>query len=207
MMMKKKVLAMVVFAGLLSGVAHAGNVKKQDKGVLTASQMKSVENIAIAGNEAMQNIQLARVALFNGDTGAAKKYLLMANEKINDDKTDWKKFEKKTHKKMVIDSDGYVIINASMSVNEKFQSADVKKQTINNVNKKIEAGDKKGAIETLRLAGISVVENLDLMPLQQTRNDIQKAISLFKEGKYYQANLVLLSAEQGIIVDSEFVSE
>ncbi|HGA5543886.1 TPA: YfdX family protein, partial [Salmonella enterica subsp. enterica serovar Birkenhead] len=53
----------------------------------------------------------------------------------------------------------------------------------------------------------NVVVNEVLMPLKQTRTDIQKAIALFDDGKYYQANLMLLSAEEGVILDSETIQE
>lgn len=43
------------------------------------------------------------------------------------------------------------------------------------------------------------------MSLKTTRNDMRKAIDLFKEGKYYQSNLMLLSAEQGIILSTEVI--
>ncbi|EAS9109571.1 hypothetical protein EIV52_21235 [Salmonella enterica] len=72
-------------------------------------------------------------------------------------------------------------------------------------NEKLKKGDRKGAIEVLNLAGITVSESQVLMPLKATRNDIQKAINLFNEGKYYQSNLMLLSAEEGIILDTEVI--
>lgn len=173
---------------------------------LTASQWRNVDKIAKIGNEAMQDVQLARVSLFNGDTKSAKKLLSDAQQKINDDKTDWSKFIKQD-KKTPVDGDNYIVINASMSIYEDYQTSDEKTKAIKNANEKLKKGDKKGAIETLKLAGITVVENEVLMPLKQTRTDIQKAIALFDEGKYYQANLMLLSAEEGIILDSETIQE
>ncbi|HAF1392061.1 TPA: YfdX family protein, partial [Salmonella enterica] len=68
-------------------------------------------------------------------------------------------------------------------------------------------GDKKGAIEALKLAGVSVIENQELIPLQQTRKDVSTALSLMNEGKYYQAGLLLKSAQDGVIVDSQSVQE
>lgn len=82
----------------------------------------------------------------------------------------------KFYKKYPIDGDNYVVINATMTVNEDFQPTDVKTKAINAANAKLKQGDKKGAIETLKLAGVSVVENQFLMPLQSTRTDIRKAI-------------------------------
>lgn len=173
---------------------------------LTASQWRTVDKIAKIGNEAMQDVQLARVSLFNGDTKSAKKLLSDAQQKINDDKTDWTKFIKKD-KKTPVDGDNYIVINASISISEDYQASDEKTKAIKNANEKLKKGDKKGAIETLKLAGITVVENEVLMPLKQTRTDIQKAIALFDDGKYYQANLMLLSAEEGVILDSETIQE
>lgn len=46
---------------------------------------------------------------------------------------------------------------------------------------------------------------LSRMPLKTSRNDMRKAIDLFNEGKYYQSNLMLLSAEQGIILSTEII--
>ncbi|HAX5293329.1 TPA: YfdX family protein, partial [Escherichia coli] len=54
--------------------------------------MNDIENIAITGNEVMQDVQLARVMLFNGNTSKAREFLLDANKKINDDGTDWQRF-------------------------------------------------------------------------------------------------------------------
>ncbi|MDI8993030.1 YfdX family protein, partial [Salmonella enterica subsp. enterica serovar Anatum] len=42
----------------------------------------------------------------------------------------------------------------------------------------------------LKLAGVSVIENQELIPLQQTRKDVTTALSLMNEGKYYQAGLI-----------------
>ncbi|EBY6848827.1 hypothetical protein D5952_21955 [Salmonella enterica subsp. enterica] len=208
--MKKSILALALTTVLgVSGAAFADTgaaPQTTGSGPLTASQWRNVDKIAKIGNEAMQDVQLARVSLFNGDTKSAKKLLSDAQQKINDDKTDWSKFIKKD-KKTPVDGDNYIVINASMSINEDYQASDEKTKAIKNANEKLKKGDKKGAIETLKLAGITVVENEVLMPLKQTRTDIQKAIALFDDGKYYQANLMLLSAEEGIILDSETIQE
>ncbi|ECF3794722.1 YfdX family protein [Salmonella enterica subsp. enterica serovar Bareilly] len=208
--MKKSILAMALTTVLgVSGAAFADTgaaPHTAGSSPLTASQWRTVDNIAKIGNEAMQDVQLARVSLFNGDTKSAKKLLSDAQQKINDDKTDWTKFIKKD-KKTPVDGDNYIVINASMSISEDYQASDEKTKAIKNANEKLKKGDKKGAIETLKLAGITVVENEVLMPLKQTRTDIQKAIAFFDDGKYYQANLMLLSAEEGIILDSETIQE
>ncbi|EJU1230405.1 YfdX family protein, partial [Escherichia coli] len=51
--------------------------------------------------------------------------------------------------------------------------------------------------------GVGVMENQYLMPLKQTRNALADAQKLLDKKQYYEANLALKGAEDGIIVDSE----
>lgn len=202
--MKRKLIVSALAMSLVSGYALASSANHPDIQYLTPSQVRAIDNIAQAGNTAMQDVQLARIALFDGDTSGAKRLLNDAKRKINDDQTDWSKYIKK-NKKTPIDGDGYVVINATMSVSEDYQASEAKNKAVRDANEKIKNGDKKGALEALKLAGITVSESQVLMPLKATRNDIQKALDLFNEGKYYQSNLMLLSAEEGIIVDTEVI--
>ncbi|WP_251004409.1 YfdX family protein, partial [Escherichia coli] len=78
-----------------------------------------------------------------------------------------------------------------------------KNNAIKIANEKMAKGDKKGAMEELRLAGVGVMENQYLMPLKQTRNALADAQKLLDKKQYYEANLALKGAEDGIIVDSE----
>ncbi|EBT4809768.1 YfdX family protein [Salmonella enterica] len=203
--MKRKLIISALAMSLASGYALASSANQSpDIQSLTPSQVRAIDNIAQAGNTAMQDVQLARIALFDGDTSGAKRLLNDAKRKINDDQTDWSKYIKK-NKKTPIDGDGYVVINATMSVSEDYQASEAKNKAVRDANEKIKNGDKKGALEVLKLAGITVSESQVLMPLKATRNDIQKALDLFNEGKYYQSNLMLLSAEEGIIVDTDVI--
>ena len=59
--------------------------------------------------------------------------------------------------------------------------------------------------DTLQLAGISVLQTQYLMPLNQTRKAVASAQKLLSSGKYYEANLVLKGAEEGIVIDSEML--
>lgn len=202
--MKKKLIISALALSLVSGYALAVKNQSPDIQSMTPSQIRSIDNIAQAGNAAMQDVQLARVALFDGDTNGAKRLLNDANRKINDDQTDWSKYIRED-KKAPIDGDGYVVINATMAVSEDYQASEAKSKAVRDANEKLKKGDRKGAIEVLKLAGITVSESQVLMPLKATRNDIQKAINLFNEGKYYQSNLMLLSAEEGVIIDTEVI--
>ena len=111
----------------------------------------------------------------------------------------------KTDAKAKMIADRYVIINASIALSEDYVATPEKESAIQSANEKLAKGDQKGAIDTLRLAGIGVIENQYLMPLNQTRKAVAQAQELLKAGKYYEANLVLKGAEEGIVVDSEML--
>ena len=98
-----------------------------------------------------------------------------------------------------------VVINATIALSEDYVATPEKESAIKSANEKLAKGDQKGAIDTLRLAGIGVIENQYLMPLNQTRKAVAQAQELLKAGKYYEANLVLKGAEEGIVVDSEML--
>ena len=120
------------------------------------------------------------------------------------DDASWAKFVKTDAKAKMI-ADRYVIINASIALSEDYVATPEKESAIQSANEKLAKGDQKGAIDTLRLAGIGVIENQYLMPLNQTRKAVAQAQKLLKAGKYYEANLVLKGAEEGIVVDSEML--
>ena len=151
-----------------------------------------VLQVAVQGANAMRDIQFARLALFHGQPDSAA------------DDASWAKFVKTDAKAKMI-ADRYVIINASIALSEDYVATPEKESAIQSANEKLAKGDQKGAIDTLRLAGIGVIENQYLMPLNQTRKAVAQAQELLKAGKYYEANLVLKGAEEGIVVDSEML--
>ncbi|EJG2898438.1 YfdX family protein [Salmonella enterica subsp. enterica serovar Kentucky] len=156
--------------------------------------------------QAMRDIGMSRFELFNGRTQKAEQLAAQAEKLLNDDSTDWKLYVK-SDKKAPVEGDHYIRINSSITVAEDYLPAGQKNDAINKANQKMKEGDKKGTIEALKLAGVSVIENQELIPLQQTRKDVTTALSLMNEGKYYQAGLILKSAQDGIVVDSQSVQE
>ena len=161
-----------------------------------------VLQVAVQGANAMRDIQFARLALFHGQPDSAKKLTDDAAALLAADDASWAKFVKTDAKAKMI-ADRYVIINASIALSE--DATPEKESAIQSANEKLAKGDQKGAIDTLRLAGIGVIENQYLMPLNQTRKAVAQAQELLKAGKYYEANLVLKGAEEGIVVDSEML--
>lgn len=194
------VAAMIAAAPALASAATESTTSDSATNV-TAQQVRAADQIAAQGKNALHDIQLARVALFQGHPDKAETLTNRAAALLADDSTDWSKYFR-TNKKAGLKDDNYVAVDAAMGISEDFVASPEKQEAIKRANKKLESCDKKGAVEELRLAGISVMENVCLMPLKQTRRAVVKAKKLLTEHKYYEANLALKGAEDGIVMDS-----
>ncbi|HEY3592087.1 MAG TPA: YfdX family protein [Buttiauxella sp.] len=209
---KEKIMKKLILAGLLATMmssapvlAAATATTSAQTAAATAQLQKEaadVMQVAVQGANAMRDVQFARLALFHGEPASAKKLTDDAATLLKDDSIDWAKFVKTDAKAKMID-DQYVIINATVALSEDYVATPAKESAIKSANEKMAKGDQKGAMDTLRLAGIGVMENQYLMPLNHTRKAIAQAQKLLETGKYYEANLVLKGAEDGIVVDSE----
>ncbi|WP_075182358.1 YfdX family protein [Pantoea sp. 1.19] len=178
-----------------AAVAKADTVRQQ-----SAEALK----IAEQGFMAVRDVRMARVAIFQGAPEHAVKLTDAAAKLLADDSTDWKKFARSSKKAALVD-DQYVVIDATMGISENYVGTPEKEAAIKKANEKLAAGDKKGAIDVLRLADVAVVQNLYLMPLKQSQKAVAEAQTLLSQKKYYEANLVLKSIEDSIVVDGAAV--
>ena len=203
--MKKVILASLLATMMSTSPVWATDSATAAPAAAATTQVQKeaadVLQVAVQGANAMRDIQFARLALFHGQPDSAKKLTDDAAALLAADDASWAKFVKTDAKAKMI-ADRYVIINA---LSEDYVATPEKESAIQSANEKLAKGDQKGAIDTLRLAGIGVIENQYLMPLNQTRKAVAQAQELLKAGKYYEANLVLKGAEEGIVVDSEML--
>lgn len=205
--MKKIILAGLLATMMGSAPVMASATTTTAAETATANVQKEAADImqvAVKGANAMRDIQLARLALFHGQPDSAKKLTNDAASLLAGDSSDWAKFVKAAPKAKMID-DQYVIINAAIALSEDYIATPEKESAIKTANGKMAKGDWKGAVDTLQLAGISVLQTQYLMPLNQTRKAVASAQKLLSTGKFYEANLVLKGAEEGIVIDSEMV--
>jgi len=195
MIISSMIVAVLVFTG---GAAAAESFKD--------SHTLNNEVISAQAAQAMNDIQLSRNALFNGQTQQAKALATQADTYLKDNSVDWTKYIR-YDKKNPMTGDNYIRIGSDVSVSEDYQLSKQKNDAIDKANQHIKAGDKQGALDALKLAGVAVTETQELMPLQQTENDVSNALALMKQDKYYQAGMLLKSAEEGVIYDTQTYSE
>ncbi|GAB0663803.1 hypothetical protein BT09C10_03030 [Escherichia coli] len=178
--MKRLIMATMVTAILASSTVWAADnapvaAQQQTQQVQqTQKTAAAAERISEQGLYAMRDVQVARLALFHGDPEKAKELTNEASALLSDDSTEWAKFAK-PGKKTNLNDDQYIVINASVGISESYVATPEKEAAIKIANEKMAKGDKKGAMEELRLAGVGVMENhvviwmTDGWPLYESR--------------------------------------
>jgi len=197
-------LAMVV------NIAIATNHDKESK------ESKILEQVSNESNMAMRDLRWARVALFDGKTDSAKTYLDEAKKNLETAEKDAPQMivtintknkigDKTVSSKEVTETSDYVPIDAWLVLSEDFVATPEKNAKIKEANDHLKNNKKDEALEVLHSADIDVSVGRMLMPLGATLKHVDKAIDLMKEQKYYEANLALKDAEDGLIEDSVMI--
>ncbi|MCJ2034642.1 YfdX family protein [Methylobacterium sp. J-068] len=92
-------------------------------------------------------------------------------------------------------------VDGQLTLGEDFLATPAKTSAVADANKSLEKGDRKAAIEKLKLADVDVNFVLAVVPLTQTTSDVDQAATLISQGKYYEANAALKKAEDGLRFD------
>lgn len=93
-------------------------------------------------------------------------------------------------------------VDGQLILGEDFVATPQKATAVSEANKTLAHGDRKGAIEKLKLAGVDVDFTMAVLPLDQTTTQVDQAAKLLEQGKYYEANATLKTVEDGLRFDS-----
>jgi hypothetical protein len=168
------------------------------------------------GFMAMRSVRAARVAIFNGDPKAAHDLLATAQKSLQAASKEAPTFRAD----LQTIENGKVTSNTDMSVQvesipidgqivlvDSFVDSPAKKTHIDKANAHIAAGKGKDAIDELKLAEVDTSFTRVMMPLQATTKRVDDALKLVDQKKYYEANLALKAAEDGLLIDSVTLTE
>jgi hypothetical protein len=175
------------------------------------------------GAQAFRDLQLTRLAIFEANPTQAKDMIAKAQAAFAKAKTDDTVFMKaeadlKTptdmagHKGMAQsatatdakpskDQVAWVPVDAQLTLGDDFVATPAKASAVTEANKNLAQGDQKGAIEKLKLAHVDVNFTMAVLPLDKTIADVNQAATLIGQGKYYEANAALKSAQDGMRFD------
>lgn len=219
--MKKKIIASALSLVLLSSAAFvqaADTTKTADSAKVAAVsskqgtiQQEELAKIAKQGFDAVNDIQQAREALFDGNVDESTKLVDTAASLLKDDSADWKAFTKvpvntKDIKgKAVLKDDQYVVINSTLVLAEDFKPTEDQQAKLVEAGKKINEGDEKGGINDFKLANIALSEKLVLLPLHSAQKAVATAQKQIKDKQYYEANLTLKSVVDSLVSDDAVI--
>ena len=166
------------------------------------------------GYSALRAIHLARIAIFNGETKRADEMLDKAKKDLDAATKDAQAYAadskaadhgKKGDDKSAgdkTDSADMITIDGELGIADTFVPSTEKKKHIDKANDHLKSGHSKEALEELRLGEVEVIYSRVMLPLETTKKRVADAEKLAGEHKYYEANLALKAAEDGIVIDS-----
>ena len=96
----------------------------------------------------------------------------------------------------------WIPIDGQISLADTYVPTPEKTTHVTKANDHLKNGRAKEAVEELRLGNINVTYTYVMMPLTATTQCLADAMQLATEHKFYEANLSLKAAEDGLIVNS-----
>jgi len=167
--------------------------------------------VSYEGFAAMRAIRAARVAIFNGEPKVATEWLNKAQTELEAAAKNAPMFittlEASVNGKVVagdmtVAKANWIPIDNQVSLSDTFVASPKNAEHIKKANGYFKNGRSKEAVEELRLASIDVKCTRALMSLTTTTNCVAQAVKLVGQQKYYEANMVLKTAEDGVVLDS-----
>jgi len=150
------------------------------------------------GYAVMHDVRAARLALFNGHTDQARQLVDQAQQKLLAARNDEKAVGNNSK-----GDPNLISIDGQLVVGHDYVATPEKTAHLTQGNEKLKAGKQSEAIEQLKLADVDIGYTRILMPLKQTQKRVDEAAALIYSDNYYDANLALKAAEDGL--DTETV--
>jgi len=172
---------------------------------------QDLTKVSHAGYDAIRDVHAARLAIFNGDPKVAIEMIDKAKKDLDDAAKDAEKFaadekvaghENKGDEKSASDKMDLIPIDGNIAIADTFVATPEKKEHIAKANEHFKAGRSKEALEELRLGEIDVVYTRAMLPWKATQKRVDEAEKLASDHEYYEANLALKAAEDGLVMES-----
>ncbi|PHP66965.1 hypothetical protein CSC94_10425 [Zhengella mangrovi] len=197
-------IATAALAGTAMTPVLADAAGKTDQAVEASKSGKANPNLQLSqdGYNVMRDIRAARIAIFNGDPSAAQKYVDLARDDLGKVKTD-----DKLAKLNSTDDPNLIPVDGQVVVADNFQATPEKAKHIAAGNAHLKKGETAKAMDELKLADVDVGFTRVLMPLRETQNHVDIAYKLVKDEKFYEANMALKAAEDGLNADTVMLVE
>ena len=220
----KSMAAALVLTTILGGTAFAAEQAAQQNGMQVSASQKAVDadvgKLSKDGAQGFRDLQLTRIAIFEANPAQAKDMIGKAQAAFAKAKTDDAVFNRAeadlktpadvTGKATAAKTDAtpasrepvaWVPVDAQLTLGDDFVATPAKASAVTEANKNLAQGDQKGALEKLKLAHVDVNFTMAVLPLNKTVADVDQAATLIGQGKYYEANAILKTAQDAMRFD------
>ncbi|MCJ2137254.1 YfdX family protein [Methylobacterium sp. J-026] len=224
---QRSLAAALVLTTLLGGTAFAAEQAAQANAAQTSMVGKDVGKLSKDGAQGFRDLQLTRLAIFEANPAQAKDLIGKTQAAFAKAKTDDAQFNKAEadlrtqadlagHKATTPattpattteakpasqEQIAWVPVDAQLTLGDDFVATPEKASAVTEANKNLAQGDQKGALEKLKLAHVDVNFTMAVLPLNKTISDVDQAATLIGQGKYYEANAVLKTAQDRVRFD------
>jgi hypothetical protein len=213
-----------ITAGLVLGIAMPALAAQTAPAAPSPAQQaanRDFGKFSAQGFKAFADIQQARLAIFNGDTGLAKKDIRAAAAALDQAKSDGTVFMKAeaelTPPKGTTEPNPgntqpsttqvkWLPINGAMTIADDYVGDPQKAAGVGKADTQLKAGHNAQALQTLKLAAVDVSFDEQVAPLDPTISGVNNAEQLADSGKYFEANQALQKVQDGIRFDVQNVS-
>lgn len=193
----------IAAASLAPVSATAANTTDQVVAASKSGNANPSLQLSQDGFNVIRDVRAARVAIFNGDTESAGKFVDQAREDLTKAKAD----DKTVTAKAGSEDANWIPIDGQLVVADNFVTTPEKAKRIAEGNKHFKEGKSDEAIAALKLADVDIGFTRVLMPLDATQTHVNAAADFIKNGYYYEANMALKAAEDGLNVETVMLVE
>jgi hypothetical protein len=170
------------------------------------------------GTKAFQKIDMARLAIFNGQTDKAQQDVQQAETLLTRAQSDDKQFTKAESELKVPSGTAqrgpasatpsttriaWLPIGSTMTIDEDYIGNKAKGAGVAQADAQVKQGNTRQALDTLKLHDVGVSFLEEVAPLQASLKGVQQASSLLSQDHYFAANQALKTVDDGVRIDEQ----
>lgn len=205
-------VAVVMAATLAGGTAYAEDPTNSNN----AAASKDFGKLSQDGFTALRDIRLTRLAIFDGNISQAKQDIDHASLSLQKAQTDDSIYTKAesdlktpagmSQQHISTDAAGtapikWLPVDGAFALGEDYVATPEKTKAVSEADSQVKNGNHSQAMDTLKLAHVNVVFDVEVAPLEKTIAGVDKAKQLIEHGQYFEANQALKTVESGMRYD------
>lgn len=90
-------------------------------------------------------------------------------------------------------------VDGTVTINEDYSMQPAKAKAVADANQSLAKGDKKGAMDRLKLAEVDTAVTMAVVPLKQTIQDVDQAKQMIDSGKFYEGSQKLRAVQASTV--------